>query len=125
MNLVDSSGWLAFFSDNCNANNFLLPITNVNVLLIPTIVIYEVFKVILRERGEQDAIIVQAHLQQGTVIELSSETALHASKISLDYRLPMADSIIYATALEHDATIWTQDEHFKDLKNVKYFQYKQ
>jgi predicted nucleic acid-binding protein len=125
MNLVDSSGWLSFFSDNCNAKNFLLPITNVNALLIPTIVIYEVFKVILRESGEQDALLAQAHLQQGTISELSTETALQASKISLEYRLPMADSIIYATALEHDATIWTQDEHFKDLKNVKYFPFKQ
>jgi predicted nucleic acid-binding protein len=121
MNLIDSSGWLSYFANTKNAEHFAYPIEKDSNILVPTIVIYEVFKVILREKNEQDAIIAQAYLQQGTVVELTTQLALSASKLSLLNCLPMADSIILATALEYNATIWTQDEHFNRFQNVKFF----
>jgi predicted nucleic acid-binding protein len=121
MNLVDSSGWLAFFADEKNASKFAKPLEDTDSLLVPTIIMYEVFKVILREKGEQAAIVVQAHLQQGTIVELSPQLALSASRLSLEHRLPMADSIILSTARSFNACIWTQDEHFSGMTSVKYF----
>jgi predicted nucleic acid-binding protein len=121
MNLVDSSAWLAFFADTKNAGVFGKPIRNVERLLVPTVVMYEVFKVLLREQGEESAIIAQAHMQQGRVVDFTAELAVKAATISHEFRVPMSDSIILATALEHDAVIWTQDEHFKGMKAVKYY----
>ena len=83
---------------------------------MPVITIYEVFKKVLRDRGENDALQVAAMMQSGQVIALDSALALDAAR----YPLPLADSLIYATALRHGATLWTQDEHFKDLPNVKF-----
>ena len=85
-------------------------------MLVPVITIYEVFKKVLRERGENEALQVAGMMQGGQVIELDSALALDAAR----YPLPPADSLIYATALRHGATLWTQDEHFKDLASVKY-----
>jgi toxin FitB len=121
MNLVDSSGWLAFFADTKNAERFSAPLQDVDRLLVPTVVMYEVTKVLLREKGEEAAIIGQAHMQLGTVADLKAELAVNAAAISLEERIPMADSIILATARAFDATIWTQDDHFKGLAKVKYF----
>jgi predicted nucleic acid-binding protein len=121
MNLVDSSGWLEYFSDGKNAQKFAEPLENLEKLLIPTIIMYEVFKVMLRESGEQEAIIAQAYMQQGSVIELSAQLAILAARLSLEHRIPMADSIILATAQTLGAIIWTEDEHFYGLKGVKYF----
>ena len=121
MNLVDSSGWLAFFADTKNADEFAVPLQNTGHLLVPTIVIYEVTKVLLRERGEDTAIVGQAHMLQGTVADLTVIRATEAAAISLEKRIPMADSIIIATARAFDATIWTQDDHFKGIAKVRYF----
>jgi predicted nucleic acid-binding protein len=121
MNLVDSSGWLAFFAETKNAEKFFAPLQNVEHLLVPTVIIYEVSKVLLRERGEEAAILGQAHMQQCTVVDLSAKLAINAAALSLENRIPMADSIILATARAFDATIWTQDDHFKGFTNVKYF----
>lgn len=121
MNLVDSSGWLAFFSEGKNAAVFGIPIQNVDSLLVPTIIMYEVFKVLLRESGEQNAIIAHAHMQLGNSVDLTPVLSIAAARISLDYKLPMADSIILASAQSFNAIVWTQDEHFKGIKNVKYF----
>ena len=121
MNLVDFSGWLAFFAGTKNAVEFAVPLEMSNRLLVPTMVIYEVIKVLLRERGEDAAIIAQAHMQQGTVADLTVELATGAAAISLQNRIPMADSIILATALVFGATIWTRDEHFKGIPGIRYF----
>ena len=121
MNCVDSSGWLAYFADTKNAAKFLVPLKDISRLLVPTVVMYEVNKVLLREQGEEAAIIAQAHMQQGTVVDLNTELALSAAGVSVEMHIPMADSIILATARAFDATIWTQDDHFKGLKKVKYF----
>ena len=121
MNLVDFSGWLAFFAGTKNAVEFAVPLEKSNRLLVPTIVKYEVIKVLLRERGEDAAIIAQAYMQQGTVVDLTVDLATGAAAISLQNRIPMADSIILATALVFGATIWTQDEHFKGMPGIRYF----
>ena len=121
MNLVDSSGWLAFFAGTKNADEFAVPLEKSNRLIVPTIIIYEVTKVLLRERGEDAAIIAHAHMQQGVIVNLTVELATDAAAISLQNRIPMADSIILATARSFSATIWTQDEHFKGLPETNYF----
>ena len=121
MNIVDSSGWLAYFADEPNAKYFLAPLSDSSSLVVPTVTVYEVFKVILRESSENEALQAVVAMQRGTVVDLSAVLAIAASKLSLEHHLPMADSIILATAQEFKATIWTQDLDFKNLSNVKYF----
>ena len=121
MNIVDSSGWLAYFADEPNAKHFLAPLNDSALLVVPTITIYEVFKVVLRESSENAALQAVVAMQKGRVVELNTSLAIAASKLSLEYKLPMADSIILATAQEYKAKIWTQDADFKNISNVKYF----
>ena len=121
MNIVDSSGWLEYFADGPNADRFAAPLGNAAELLVPSISLYEVFKVVCRQRGEDAALQAVAMMQQGRVIELSSSIALLAAKLSLDVKIPMADSIILATAQIHDAVLWTQDDDFAGLSGVRYF----
>ena len=121
MNIVDSSGWLEYFSDGPNADCFGEPLGNVPELLVPTIILYEVFKVVCRQRGEDSALQATALMQQGRIIELSSSIALLAAKLSLEAKIPMAGSIILATAQTTDATLWTQDNDFEGLQGVRYF----
>jgi predicted nucleic acid-binding protein len=121
MNIVDSSGWLAYFADEPNSRHFLAPLHDPTSLIVPTITIYEVFKVIHRESTENEALQAVVAMQKGTVVDLKAPLAIAASKLSLEYNLPMADSIILATAQEFNAIIWTQDSDFKNITNVKYF----
>lgn len=122
MNLLDSSGWLEYFADGAGADNFVQALKDIDRLIVPSVCLYEVFKIVLRERNENDALQAIALMQQGKVIEMDSQIAIQAAKISIDYKLPMADSIILATSQAYDATIWTQDADFKDIPGVKYFQ---
>ena len=124
MNLVDSSGWLEYLSDGPNAGFFEPPLSAPDKLIVPTLCLYEVFKVVLRERGEDHAIQAAALMHQARLIELSAPIALFAARLSLDSKIPMADSIVAATASLFEAVIWTQDEDFKNLKNIKYIQKK-
>jgi len=121
MNIVDSSGWLEYFADGPNANAFLPPLRDHAKLLIPVVTIYEVCKVILRESTEDAALQALAVMQKGTVVEVTGALALAAARLSIDHRLPMADSLILATAQAHGATIWTQDADFRSVPGVKYF----
>jgi predicted nucleic acid-binding protein len=121
MNIVDSSGWLAYFADEPNAKHFLNPLKDSASLVVPTITVYEVFKVVLRESSENEALQVTAAMQKGTVIDLTVQLAIAASKLSLENGLPMADGIILATAKAYDAILWTQDSDFKNMAGVKYF----
>jgi toxin FitB len=121
MNIVDSSGWLAYFADEPNAKHFLVPLNDSTSLVVPTVTIYEVFKVILRESSENAALHAVIAMQKGAVVDLNASLAIVASKLSLKYNLPMADSIILATAQQFDAIIWTQNSDFKHISNVKYF----
>jgi len=120
MNLVDSSGWLEYFADGKNSDFFAPAIEDTEKLIVSTINIYEVFKRILQQRAENEALQAVAVMQQAQVIDVTSTLALFAARISCEIKLPMADSIILATAKSRDATIWTQDSDFKEIPNVKY-----
>ncbi len=124
MNIVDSSGWLAYFADEPNAKLFQTPLKDTASLVVPSITIYEVFKVVLRETSENEALQAAADMQKGTVVDLTVTLAIATSKISLEHGLTMADSVIIATAKAFDAVIWTQDSDFKNIAGVKYFQKK-
>ncbi len=121
MNIVDSSGWLAYFADEPNAKHFITPLKDTASLVIPSVTIYEVFKVVLRETSENEALQAAAAMQKGKVVDLTAMLAIAASKLSLEHGIPMADSIILATAKAFDAVIWTQDSDFKNIAGVKYF----
>jgi len=121
MNVVDSSGWLAYFADEANAERFAPILVQTDALLVPVAIVFEVVKVILRESGEDHALQALAAMQKATVIDLTPQLATAAAKLSLRHSLPMADSLILATARAHDATIWTQDAHFSQLPRVEYF----
>ena len=121
MNVVDSSAWLSYFADDDNAAAFSRPIEKIDKLLVPSITITEVFKCIFRQRGEDLALECVAHMEQGKVVPLDSALAMEAAHYGIEHKLPLADSIIYATARKFDALIWTQDCDFESLKGVKYF----
>lgn len=124
MNVVDSSAWLSYFAGDANARIFSTPIENIEELIVPSITITEVFKFVLRQRGEDMALEVIAHMEQGKVVPLDSSLAIDSAKYGIDYKLPLADSIIYATGQKFKAVIWTQDIDFKSLAGVKYYQKK-
>lgn len=121
MNIVDSSGWLSYFADDPFAKHFQTPLQDIQALIVPSIIIFEVTKVVLRESGSNEAVQVIAAMQKGRVIDLTAKLAVDASQISIQYKLPMADSIILTTARYCDATIWTQDSHFANIDGVHYF----
>jgi predicted nucleic acid-binding protein len=121
MNVVDSSCWLEYLSGSKVGEEVSSTIENIEKLIVPSITIYEVFKKLLIELDEDRALFAAAHMKQGNVIELDSDLAIYAAKIGKEFGLAMADSIIYATAKKHNAKLWTQDKHFKDMENVKYF----
>ena len=120
MNVVDSSGWLEYFTEGKNAPFFAPAIEDTENLLVPVICVYEVFKKIFQEQGQVAAEIRIADLYKGQVLDLTAPIALSAAKISAEIKLPMADSIILASAREFQASLWTQDEHFKDIPGVQY-----
>lgn len=120
MNVVDSSGWLEYFSEGANARLFAPVVKAAHELIVPTVTIYEVYKVVLREVDENAALVAVSALQKGKVVDLSSTLAIAAGKLSLKHALPMADAIILSTAQAYGATLWTQDIHFKKLQGVKF-----
>lgn len=124
MNLIDSSGWIEYVTDEENADFFDPPINDTENLLVPTICLYEVFKRVLREYGEERALDAAGLMSLGQIVDLDRQTAIIAAQISTELKLAMADSIILATAHAYDATLWTQDEHFKDMDGVKYIEKK-
>lgn len=119
-NVVDSSGWLEYFADGPGAGFFAPAIERPERLIVPTISLYEVFKRILQQRDESAALQAVALMQQGTVLELSAPLALAAAKLAAEQRLPMADSVMYASARSANATLWTQDADFEGLPGVRY-----
>ena len=120
MNVVDTSGWLEYFEGGRNSQEFSKAIKETKELLVPTICIYEISKVILRESDENHLLQALAAIQKGRIIELTPFLSTAAAKNSLKYKLPMADSIIYTTAQFFDATVWTQDADFEGLPDVNY-----
>jgi predicted nucleic acid-binding protein len=121
MKVVDSCGWLEYFADGKNAEYFAAAIENTEALLVPAISIFEVFKRVLQQSGEDAALQAAAIMAQGTVVDLDLSLALSAAKLSAEHKIPMADSIILATARQYQATVLTQDNDFEGLAGVEYF----
>jgi len=120
MNVVDSSAWLEYLADGPNAGFFAPAVENARELIVPSITVLEVFKRVLQQRGENDALQAVALMQEGRIVDLDAGLALNAAKLSAELRLPMADSIILATARAHKAIVWTQDADFEKLPDVRY-----
>lgn len=120
MNLVDSCGWLEYFADGPNAGFYAPALEEPASLLVPTICLLEVFKRVLKQRGEDAALQAAAAMHQGLIVPLDAPLALRAARISDDLKLPLADSVILATAQTYAAVIWTQDTHFQGLEGVRY-----
>ncbi len=122
MNVVDSSAWLSYFADDANAEIFAPPIEDTKNLLVPSITLTEVFKHIARNRNRSCALEIIAHMELGRVIPLTETLTISAAQYGIKHNLPLADSIIYATAQHYQATVWTQDVDFDGLDGVNYFQ---
>ena len=122
LNLVDSSGWIEYFTDGPNAESFAEPLSDASRLVVPSLCFYEVFRVVLRERGEDDALRVAASMSRGREVPLSAALALESARLVQERGLAMADSIILATAHLTGATLWTQDADFKNMPQVRFFQ---
>ena len=120
MNVVDSSGWLEYFADTPNADVFAAPILETDNLIVPSISLLEVFKRVLQQRGQDAALQTIALMKQGKVVPLDETLALQAAKLGLEHKLPLADSVILATARAFDATLWTQDADFDGIEGVRY-----
>ena len=120
MNVVDSSAWLEYFANGPNAPFFAPAIEATDELVVPTITLLEVFKRVYQQRGEGAALQAAALMHQGQVVELTAALALAAATLGVAHKLPLADSVVFATARQHEATLWTQDADFKDLPQVRF-----
>jgi predicted nucleic acid-binding protein len=124
MNVVDSSGWPEYFADDVNADFFAPAIEKTDELVVPTISIFEVFKRMRQQKGDEAALLAVTAMMQGQVIDLDSTLALNAATLSGDLQIPMADSMILATAHALDAELWTQDADLQGLEKVRYIEKK-
>lgn len=120
MNIIDTSGWIEYFFSGTNASFFSKPIEDTEHLMVPVICLYEVFKKVNIVADEARALQIIGQMKQGHVVDLTEDIALRASLISIRHKLPMADSLIYATATARNALLWTQDEHFRNLPGIHY-----
>ena len=117
--VVDSSGWIEVFTDGPRAGVFLQVLEDEDRLVVPSITIFEVFKWILREHSEADAIQASAVMQRGLVVQLDPMAAIAAAQLSHTLRLPMADSVILTTTRQHQARLYSMDADFQDLSDVE------
>jgi predicted nucleic acid-binding protein len=120
LNVVDSSGWLEYFVDGPNAKFFAAPIESTTELIVPAITVYEVYKRTTQLRGRDSAVRVAAAMQRGMVADLTADLAIASAEVSIGEGLPLADSIILATARAYGASLWTQDADFAKIGGVKY-----
>ena len=122
MIILDSSCWLEYFLNGKRADSYAAIIEEKGEVIVPAIVLHEVFKVAMRASGEDSALAVAGILQQFPIILVDENIAMFSAKIGQQYDLAMADSMILATAQIHHAILWTQDADFKGRANVKYFE---
>lgn len=120
MNVVDSSGWIEYLTGAANADFFAPAILDSTQLIVPSISMYEVFKILLRSYGDREALNMLNSMSRGRIVPLDENLSIAAARLSLELRLPMADSIILATAQAYDATLWTQDVDFEGVEGVRY-----
>jgi predicted nucleic acid-binding protein len=118
MILIDSSGWIEFFSEGPRVLKYSSYLKDLSNIVTPTIVVYEVYKKIKKDRTEEEALLAVSLMKKTSLIPLEESIALLAADLSLKYTLPMADAMVYATALEKNAELITSDAHFKDLEKV-------
>lgn len=119
LQVVDSSGWIEVFTNGPQADRFLEVLDDETSLIVPAITVFEVFKWILREHSEAQAIQAIALMQRGKVVDFDSSIAIAAAQLSHALRLPMADSIILTTARQHQARLFSMDADFKGLADVE------
>jgi predicted nucleic acid-binding protein len=124
VNVIDSSGWLEYLGEGKNADFFSDSIEDIDHLIVPTICIYEVFKRMTSLKSDKEALRAIGVMSLGHFVDLNRQIAIDAARISLNFKLALADSVIFAIARAYDATLWTQDEHFKDLEGVRYIEKK-
>ena len=120
MKLVDSSGWLEFFTDGPLAGAYIPHLKNLRDIVTPTVVLYEVYKVIKRQRSEEEALAAVAQMGKTQLVSLTDTIALTAADMSLANNLAMADAIVYATALTEGAELITSDADLASLPGVAY-----
>lgn len=118
--VIDSSGWLEYFIGGKLCKNYFKYINSTESIWTPSLVVYEVYKKIAREKSEAEGILVITHIetQSKEIIPLDDHLALFAADVSIKHKLAMADAIIYATTLQQEATLVTSDKHFRELENV-------
>ena len=124
MNVVDSSGWLEYFARGTNASFFAPVVKATDALVVPTVCMYEVFKHLLAQRGEEGALQAIGIMSLGIIADLTREIAVNAANISSEFKIAMADSIILATAGANNAILWTQDADFEGIDGVQYIEKK-
>ena len=120
MKLVDSSCWIDYFTGQSKSDYYSAAIVDTDNLIVPTVCLYEVYKKILIERGKREALRAVAAMRVGNIVGLDVDLAIQAAGISREHGIPMADSIIYATAKQARAQLITKDSHFKGLSGVRY-----
>ncbi len=120
MNVIDSSGWIEYFHNSPRASFYELAVLDHLSLLVPVVALYEVHKILSRSVPERLVHQCIDVMRLGRVLELTDKRAIAAAKIAQQYRLPMADAVMYSMAMEFDATFWTQDIDYQGLPNVQY-----
>jgi toxin FitB len=115
--VLDTSCWLEVFDGSERAALYHKQAANIEQLIVPVITIYEVFKLLKRSVSYDAALRAATYLQRGLVVDIDAGLAMEAASNGL----PLADSLIYATAQLHSAVLWTQDAHFEGLPGVKFF----
>ena len=120
MNVADSSAWLEYFADGPNAEHFAPVVENPEGLLVPSITLFEVFKRVRIQRDAEIALHAVSQMRKGRVVDLDADLAVAAADLSADLSMPLADSIILATARSFGATLWTQDSDFEGIEGVEY-----
>ena len=120
MVIVDSCGWLEWFTGGTLADQYKQHLHNSDKLIVPAIIIYEVYKILKREAGEEKALLATGYLKNLTIIPFDDTLALKAADISVDHKLTMADAIIYATTLTYDCLLVTSDIDLKGLPSTKF-----
>jgi predicted nucleic acid-binding protein len=124
MNVIDSSGWLEYLTNGANADFFAAPILDCEHLIIPTLCIYEVFKRVLVQFGNERALEAVGNMSAGEIVDVDRQIAIEGAMLSVELKLAMADSLILATAQAYNATLWTQDAHFAGIPDVQFIQKK-
>jgi len=118
--VIDSSGWVEFFTDGALADAYASRLRNLQTVVTPAIVLYEVYKRLKRDLSEDDAVVAISAMQQTLVVDVTSEIALTAADLSLEHGLAMADAMILATARLHRAELVTSDRDFESIPGVTY-----